>query len=274
MPSGFVERDWRFMMEAIYRINSQASIWDMEMETLKCLQQFISSTQGTFFIYDGACNDGTPNLVDSTAVVGDDARYLDQFMTGRYDHDRYFTGLLYFRNEPVFRDSDLMPDAFRTESKLYREIYEPQGIYWGLRAYLTYKDRLLGNISIFNSFEKGDFSDRDVRILRLMEPHLSLKLWELQTEELHAKGEKTPDQDLYDLAARFSLTMREKEVLALILSGKDDREVAQALSISFSTFKKHVGNIYKKMKVNNRVQLFKEAKGTESPPPTNENATY
>lgn len=265
MPSRFVERDWRFMMEVVYRINTQTSVWDMEMETLRCLQQFIPSTQGTFFIYDGARNDGTPNLVDSTAVVGEDARYLDRFMTGAYDNDRYFTGLLYFRNEPVFRDSDLMPDAFRTASKLYREIYEPQGIYWGLRAYLSYEDRLIGNISIFNSRARGDFSDRDAQILRILEPHLSLKLWELQTVETKERPRGLAQQDIYALAARHSLTVREAEVLRFILSGKTDREVADALTISFSTFKKHVGNIYKKMGVNNRVQLFKEAK--EEPPP-------
>ncbi len=52
------------------------------------------------------------------------------------------------------------------------------------------------------------------------------------------------------------LTGREEEVLALILSGKSNRGIAQALFISESTVKTHVGNIFSKYDVGSRAELI------------------
>ncbi|MDD3704813.1 MAG: LuxR family transcriptional regulator [Clostridiaceae bacterium] len=52
------------------------------------------------------------------------------------------------------------------------------------------------------------------------------------------------------------LTVREQEVLQLILSGKANREIAVALNISESTVKTHVRNIFSKYDVSSRAELI------------------
>ena len=52
------------------------------------------------------------------------------------------------------------------------------------------------------------------------------------------------------------LTVREQEVLQLILSGKSNREIAGALFISESTVKTHVRNIFSKYDVGSRAELI------------------
>lgn len=52
------------------------------------------------------------------------------------------------------------------------------------------------------------------------------------------------------------LTVREKEVLQHILSGKSNREIAQALFISESTVKTHARNISSKYDVGSRAELI------------------
>lgn len=52
------------------------------------------------------------------------------------------------------------------------------------------------------------------------------------------------------------LTMREKEVLYLVLEGLNNQEVAEELYISTHTVKNHITNIYKKIKVQDRSQAF------------------
>lgn len=52
------------------------------------------------------------------------------------------------------------------------------------------------------------------------------------------------------------LTERENEVLALILAGKSNKEIAAAMSIGESTVKFHVGNILSKYAVSNRMELI------------------
>ena len=52
------------------------------------------------------------------------------------------------------------------------------------------------------------------------------------------------------------LTVREQEVLQLILTGKSNREIAEALFISESTVKTHARNIFSKYDVSSRAELI------------------
>ena len=50
------------------------------------------------------------------------------------------------------------------------------------------------------------------------------------------------------------LTLREKEILECISEGKGNKEISVSLSISLETVKSHTKNIYRKLKVKNRVE--------------------
>ena len=50
------------------------------------------------------------------------------------------------------------------------------------------------------------------------------------------------------------LTTREKEILALIVEGKSNPEIARALIISTHTVKAHIESIYRKLGVHNKVK--------------------
>ena len=56
--------------------------------------------------------------------------------------------------------------------------------------------------------------------------------------------------------ARFGLTDREREVLELLDAGLSRREIAETLSVSLNTVKSHVGHIYEKLGVTNRIDAF------------------
>ena len=62
----------------------------------------------------------------------------------------------------------------------------------------------------------------------------------------------SPDINHYD-----SLTNREKEVLDLLIKGYPSELIASTLFISNNTLKRHIQNIYNKLNVHNRAELFK-----------------
>lgn len=55
------------------------------------------------------------------------------------------------------------------------------------------------------------------------------------------------------------ITKREKEILTLLLSGKGNREIAEALDISKRTAEVHRFNLMKKLKVKNLIELSHKA---------------
>jgi DNA-binding NarL/FixJ family response regulator len=71
---------------------------------------------------------------------------------------------------------------------------------------------------------------------------------------------------LPDLARRLNtlrlgpaITPREREILALIASGRANKEIAAELSVSEDTVKRHVSHILEKLDVNDRAQATAEA---------------
>ena len=63
-------------------------------------------------------------------------------------------------------------------------------------------------------------------------------------------------------AADFELTKREEEILKHIAQGLTYDQVSDRLYISNGTVRKHVENIYKKMKVHNKIEAIQKGKST------------
>ncbi|MBE4950009.1 response regulator transcription factor [Chryseobacterium culicis] len=64
------------------------------------------------------------------------------------------------------------------------------------------------------------------------------------------------ERNLTEIKGFDELTEREKEVLELLSEGLLYKEIADKKCISIDTVKKHVGNIYRKLHVNNKVEAI------------------
>jgi two-component system nitrate/nitrite response regulator NarL len=71
---------------------------------------------------------------------------------------------------------------------------------------------------------------------------------EIVLEELARPAAKTP-------LKRFGLTPREIEIVSAIVAGYSNRQIAEQMSISQSTIKHHLTNIFDKLGVYNRLEL-------------------
>ena len=66
------------------------------------------------------------------------------------------------------------------------------------------------------------------------------------------------------LGIEYGLTHRESEVAAKILDGLTQPEIGQELCVSLSTVQSHAGSIYRKIGVDNKMQLAKKLGGPSS----------
>jgi len=102
-----------------------------------------------------------------------------------------------------------------------------------------------GGDSFFALFGIPDAADRHIFFLELLLPSLHLIFQHIETPL--ALQNSTPD-------APFLLSAREQEVLQWVARGKSNYEISIILNLSLLTIKNHMQRIFRKLKVNNRVQ--------------------
>ena len=78
---------------------------------------------------------------------------------------------------------------------------------------------------------------------------------------LHFEAESSDKREAADestafLESEYMLTTREIEVLRLLNMGLSRNEIAETLSISINTAKKHLSNIYAEMGVRNKTEAL------------------
>ena len=250
MSERLMERDWRFIIDSLLDVNMTSTVDAFASEVLDLLEYLIPADQHTFSPVEQIDNKTLITL--DMKVRGMPALFKDEFIGGNYGNDAYFYGWGFYKQTITFRDSDLIPEDVRVSSRLYREIYEPQGIHYALRSRLIYKQKAVGDVSLFNTKESGDFSERDLYVLNMVAPHFAYKLGTLNEEV----ADRSVVPSITQAFEQYGLTAREQEIVLHLLDGVPDAALADKLYISNSTLKKHIYNIYKKMDVNSRVQLF------------------
>jgi DNA-binding NarL/FixJ family response regulator len=72
---------------------------------------------------------------------------------------------------------------------------------------------------------------------------------------VHALRRMKPSQGVSGAARNFGLSPREMEVIALIVAGYTNKDLARELRISENTAKHHLTNIFDKLGVSNRLEL-------------------
>jgi len=60
--------------------------------------------------------------------------------------------------------------------------------------------------------------------------------------------------------AIFLLSIREKQVIGLLSKGLSYKEIAEMLEVSHETVKMHLKNIYRKLKVQNKIEALNKVK--------------
>ena len=90
-----------------------------------------------------------------------------------------------------------------------------------------------------------------VRAVAAGNAYFSPSITKLLVEEYVMETRRRGKEDSYDL-----LSVREKEILHVLASGKSNREIADLLHISVSTVETHRNNIFQKLHLHNLAELI------------------
>ncbi|HCM24554.1 MAG TPA: helix-turn-helix transcriptional regulator, partial [Ruminococcaceae bacterium] len=123
--------------------------------------------------------------------------------------------------------------------------------HFSLQMILAREKEFLGVITFYRTIGKDNFHYDDIFLLDMLKDHLAYRLY----QERHRAGSKKLSAE--QAAEKFELTKREGTILRLLMAGMDNAEISEKLVISVNTLKKHVLNIYRKLGIRNRIQMFK-----------------
>lgn len=199
---------------------------------------------------------GISNYIDSTYV-------LNPF------YQAHLKGAL---NEDVYRIRDLAPDAyFRggyhkagkvtfTESEEIGFITDdwPRGLE-EVGIAVPLEPGITGELCLLRSVQHGGFTDTHLAALGLLRPVVASafqKFWLLRKQQIAALPPDSRMDDAFEAFGLPALSLREREVVQLVLRGHSSESVGSHLGISVTTVKTHRKRAYAKLGISSQSELF------------------
>ena len=250
------QHEWEQINLMISETNRIKDITKFRKEFLTLLGRLVPFDLADFYLNDSK----SPNkvkLVDPVVVSRFSQKFNEKFLR---EYDRYFGQVDYVKwvfsshESVVYRESDLINTELRTKSAFYLDYLKPAGFVNVAGVSIADHGVCVGAITLYRTDRYGDFTDKDIYILKQLLPHLQNKLMvEMEAVEYNVEQSKNSS---YFLAHEFKLSKREIEILRLLCDGKSNNEISILLSISVNTVKKHISNIFNKLNVDSRTQLI------------------
>lgn len=242
--------DWIILNNIIYTIHTSDNFDEMRLKLLEELKPVMDYDSADFFLASREeehflCRPVTYNC--------------ETDLTGIYEELDYSRGMMLNGKTQVYRATDIVAEEDRGESDFYRKVLIPNNWNYALQIIIARHKRFLGVITFYRATEKEDFQHEDVFVLDMLKDHLAYRM------EKHILGMDTTLEKLTisDTISKYDLSKRESTVLKELMSGKSNNDICEELFITANTLKKHILNIYRKLGIKNRVQLFKMVRENE-----------
>lgn len=245
MPNMSVN-DWLLVNDGIYSINTVRDDIERRKRLLQILRRLIPFYCASFYHVDMTKDNMLVNPVYIDLPEEKELLYNKYYYKVDYSRQLY-----YLSYSIIYRETDIIKNREKTE--YYNDYLQPKTkVHFVVNVNFANQTGLLGHISLTRNKEQGEFTERELFILRLLEPHITNRLF----QEKQQYNALISESAVGRIANKYRLTNREREIVSLMLQGLNNSEISNNLFISLGTVKKHINNIFRKIGVKNRTQLF------------------
>lgn len=242
--------EWTILNNIIYKIYTTEHFDEMRLVLLEELRMLIDFDSADFYV---AAEHDEKKLAHPVKLdmECDFAQEYEQLDVSR--------GILFSGKSLIYRETDLVSDEARMATDYYQHVFKPNNWHYSLQMVIAKDHHFLGVITFYRSIGKENFHYDDIFILDMLKNHLAFQL-----EKHHIFGEDEQEKlTVSQTVEKYNLTRRESTILRMLMSGRENAVICEELVISANTLKKHILNIYRKLGIRNRVQLFKMIKERE-----------
>ena len=242
--------DWLVMNSIIYKIYTTGDFDAMRTQFLEQIKTVIDFDSADFYL---ASSNEKENLERPVFLN------CDEDLSDIYENMDYSRGIMFSGRSMVYRETDIISDEKRVQTEYYQRVYKPNNWHYALQMIFGRNKHFLGVVTLYRTIGKEDFTYEDVFLMDMLKDHMAYRLWQQKQNRVQF-GEKLT---VSAATEKFGLTRQEHNILHLLMEGKDNSFICDDLSISINTLKKHILNIYRKLGIRNRVQMFKLIKEKE-----------
>jgi DNA-binding CsgD family transcriptional regulator len=152
--------------------------------------------------------------------------------------------------------SHIMSHDRLVKTEFYNDFLKKDGLCFGLNFFAYDQGDNIGDVRIWRSEKREDFTERDAKIIDAVGPSFVNAL-------VRANKPSTGKTQLRFSQVRehFKMTARQVEVADLLVLGLSDDEICQKLGISKPTLRTHISSIFEKTGLNRRNQLAQMLSG-------------
>jgi len=242
--------DWIVLNNIIYKIHTTDNFDEMRHELLEQLKMVLDYDSADFFL--ASKEEG--HLLCKPVTYN-----CDVDLSEMYENLDYSRGIMLSGKTLIYRATDIMSDEARVETDYYKKVYKPNSWHYALQIIIARHKRFLGTITFYRTIGKENFHYDDIFILDMLKDHLAYRI------EKYVLGIESAIEKLTisETIVKYDLSKREATVLKQLMSGRDNNDICEELYITSNTLKKHILNIYRKLGIKNRVQLFKMVRENE-----------
>lgn len=242
------KNDMMLVNDIIYKIHTIDDFDKMRISVLSALKFLIPYEAATYYL---APPDSDYHLTQPVAIGLSKERlnkYLDEYEAMDYTRWTYASP-----SAMVFRETDLISEDVRVATPYYQNAFAPIGFHYSAMLTIVYEGKFYGCMNLFRTKEQHDFSDDEMTFLDLLKTHICYRTYK-NSAAVMRKQPHYPSSDL--LVDKYKFTLREIEIIHLLIDGMSREDICEKLSISVNTLKKHTSNIYKKANVSSWRELY------------------
>lgn len=237
--------DWKKINDIILQMNSESDILKAFNRFLLDIEGLVPYEKACIYFYD----------LSASETVKD---YIGQGFSDKElkDYERYYCNIddvvakMMPNKEVVIKSTEAFDIDKRKETEYFIDYVTPANTKISLdtnfRWNLENREFCIGSLDLFRNENDVDFSEREMEICRIFQPHIELKASNYAF--------------LFDnIADRYALTNAEQDIANMILKGYSNEQIAEEKYITISTVKKHVSKILEKSDTKSRIEFICKA---------------
>lgn len=212
-----------------------------QKKSLELINSLVQVSSSSFFLVEhGMQHRGT--------VVQDNKPDIDREYTTKYASMDPLNPEKFQDSDSVVvtLDSQIAPHMLK-QTLYYQEFMQQYNHRYVADMFFRNEGQIVAILSLLREESLGNFTSQELTLLKKVQPFME---YSLNTVYLPQR-----DQERQSITERYQLTERELDVLELLISGANNKQIANELSIGLATTKTHLHHIFQKMEVSTRSEL-------------------